>query len=474
MADRIIKNVYTDYKSGPVVPSVIPTNIEFCAGTAKRGLLEHVYQVSDKATAKELFGSGELLKALEEKIDASQGSAVLYVLRIAGATAAAATSNLMDATSGTAIPAIVLTAKEKGTWFNSDRVNVDVIADSNDRTIVITIGEQIYRFTGTTNTALVESINGNSNCPVKAVVASGSPTVVKAQTGVHLAGGDDGDTLANSDYTNAITLSETYTDAAWVHFVGATSVALWTSILTSCANMIASNRGERFAILDFPTITAVDKMQPTAAEIVTYLASCKTLYDAVRDRNAVFCVGEGKFIASDGTVYTNRLTNTLTGLLANIDIQKSLLGEKPVNLINLTTHFTNAQQTSLVTEGINYFRFQPGFGTIVALSQNRCPVGDTYNRVEKLRAVYTAGKKCRAAAFPHLGRPNDSQGHGIKLLETDMKKPLQIMQDAGQIDSYDLFIECTQEMRDLGEARVVLTVNSMKAFEIILNEIYLQ
>jgi len=55
-----------------------------------------------------------------------------------------------------------------------------------------------------------------------------------------------------------------------------------------------------------------------------------------------------------------------------------------------------------------------------------------------------------------------------------MKLPLQIMQDGGQIDSFDLFIECTPEMRDLGEARVVLTVNSMKAFEIILNEIYLQ
>ena len=473
MADHIIKNVYTEYYSGAVVPTPIPGNIEFCAGSAQRGLLETVYQISDKATAKALFGGGELLKAIEEKIDASEGAAVLYALRIASSSVAGASVNVMDATT-IAIPAIVLTAKEKGTWFNSDRVTIDVAADQSNRTITITFGDSIFSYTGTTNAALISAINADTNCPVSASLATGAPTVVKAQSSLHLSGGNDGEVLANGDYTAAITLSENYTDSSWVHFIGASTVALWTAILTSCADMVSSNRGERFAFLDFPRMTAVNPLLPTLTEVATYLTACKALYDSVRDRNAVFCAGEGKFISSDGTIYTNRLTNSISGLLAKLDVQESLLGEKPVNLINLTTQFNVAQQTTLVVDCVNHFYFQSGYGNIIKLSQTRCPVGDAFNRIEKLRAVYMAGKRCRAAAFPHLGQPNDSQGHGVKLLETDMKRPLQMMLDANQIDSFDLSIECTAEMRNVGEAKVILTIESMKVFEIILNQIYLQ
>jgi hypothetical protein len=42
-----------------------------------------------------------------------------------------------------------------------------------------------------------------------------------------------------------------------------------------------------------------------------------------------------------------------------------------------------------------------------------------------------------------------------------------------QIDTYELTLECTPEMRTLGEANVILSVNSMKAFEIILTKVYL-
>jgi len=47
------------------------------------------------------------------------------------------------------------------------------------------------------------------------------------------------------------------------------------------------------------------------------------------------------------------------------------------------------------------------------------------------------------------------------------------MRQKGEIDSYELTVTSTDEMRSLGEAQVTLSVNSMKAFEIILTKVYL-
>jgi hypothetical protein len=122
---------------------------------------------------------------------------------------------------------------------------------------------------------------------------------------------------------------------------------------------------------------------------------------------------------------------------------------------------------------LDHSRTQPGIGKIVALSVNAPPAGETYNRIVKLRAVYSAGKQARLAAFPHLGRPNDAGGEGLKLLEEDIKRPLELMKQRGEIDSYALAVESTPEMRSLGEASVRLSINSMKAFEVILTQVYL-
>ena len=163
----------------------------------------------------------------------------------------------------------------------------------------------------------------------------------------------------------------------------------------------------------------------------------------------------------------------MSGKTAAVDIQKSLLGESPVNVSTLIPEFSLGHQTQLVTANINHLRVEPGIGKIIALSNVACPTGSTYNRIEKLRAIYSAGKQVRTAAFPHLGKPNDSAGEGIQLLEADLKKPLDLMVQKRQIDTYELTVECTPEMRTLGEANVILSVNSMKAFEIILTKVYL-
>ena len=462
MATKIIKDVYTEYLSGSVVVTPPASNVEFVAGAAQGGQLLSRYTISDKETAKQIFRGGELLKALLERLDA--GSSMIYTVRIGDAQKA--TLVLKAAVTDV----IRLEAAEPGAWWNG--IEVDVTGDGASRTVEITDpdSEETYAFTAESNDALVAAINAGQALVTASKLADNLPDAVAGQ---NLTGGTDGEALTNGDYTQAIDFSEQFTDVSWVHFVGADTPALWTAIVTSCRNMVENVLGERFAILDMPRFEPVDSDHPTPQEIQDYVDACIVLKADFTDRNAVLFAGEAKLIDHDGNEYVNRVTSSCSGEMASVALQKSLIGESPGNIISLVPEFTRGQQVQLIQANINYLRTQPGIGKIIALSNNAPPAGETYNRIEKLRAVYSAGKQARIAAFPHLGRPNDEGGEGLKLLEEDMKRPLELMRQKGEIDSYELAVESTDEMRTLGEAQVTLSVNSMKAFEIILTKVYL-
>ena len=462
MATKLIKDVYTEYLSGSVVVTPPASNIEFIAGSAEGGQLLTRYTISDKDTARQLFRGGELLKALLERLDA--GSSMIYAVRIGDAQKA----SLLLKSGETDV--INIEAVEPGSIWNA--IEIDLTIDGAARTIEITNPEteNSDAFTGDSNDALVEAINNGQSLVRASKIADDVPDAIEAQV---LSGGTDGATLTNGDYIDAIEFSEQFSDVSWVHFVGADTPALWTAIVTSCQTMIDNVLGERFALLDFPRFTALDPDHPTLQEVQEYVDNCIALKEDFTNRNAVFFIGEGKFIDSNGEEYINRLVSACSGKMASVPLQKSLLGESPTNIISLIPEFSRGQQVQLIQANINYLRTQPGIGKIIALSNNAPPTGETYNRIEKLRAVYSAGKQARIAAFPHLGRPNDEGGEGLKLLEEDIKRPLELMMQKGEIDSYELLVTSSDEMRTLGEAQVTLSVNSMKAFEIILSKIYL-
>ena len=462
MATRIIKDVYTEYLSGSVIVTPPASNIEFIAGSAEGGQLLTRYTISDKDTARQIFRGGELLKALEERLDA--GSSMIYAVRIGDAQKA---SGLLK--SGET-DVIRIEAVEPGALWNG--IEIDVTVDGDARTIEITNPEteETDAFMGDTNDALVEAINAGQSMVAASKLADDLPDAVEAQS---LTGGTDGSTLTNGDYIDAIEFSEQFSDVSWVHFIGADSPDLWTAIVTSCQNMIDNILGERFALLDLPRFEPADLDQITPQEIQDYVDNCIALKQDFTNRNAVFFTGEAKFLDRDGNDYLNRVGSSCSGKMSSVSLQKSLLGESPVNIISLIPEFSRGQQVQLIQANINYLRTQPGIGKIIALSNNAPPAGETYNRIEKLRAVYSAGKQARIAAFPHLGRPNDEGGEGLKLLEEDIKRPLELMRQKGEIDSYELSVTSTDEMRTLGEAQVTLSVNSMKAFEIILTKVYL-
>jgi len=462
MATKIIKDVYTEYLSGSVIVTPPASNIEFIAGAAEGGQLLTRYTFSDKDTAKQIFRGGDLLKALLERLDA--GSSMIYAVRIGDAQKAA----LVLKSGETDV--IRIEAVEPCLLWNG--LEVDVTVDGDSRTIEITDPEteETEAFTGDSNDALVAAINAGQSLVLASKLTDDLLDAVEAES---LTGGTDGSVLTNGDYMDAIEFSEQFSDVSWVHFIGADTPDLWTAIVTSCQNIIDNILGERFALLDLPRFEPVDPDQITPQEIQDYVDSCISLKEDFTNRNAVFFIGEAKYLDQDGDEYINRVGSACSGKMASVALQKSLLGESPVNIISLLPTFSRGQQVQLIQANINYLRTQSGIGKIIALSNNAPPAGETYNRIEKLRAIYSAGKQARIAAFPHLGRPNDEGGEGLKLLEEDIKQPLELMRQKGEIDSYELTVTSTDEMRSLGEAQVTLSINSMKAFEIILTKVYL-
>ncbi len=457
---RIIKDVYTEYHSGLAGMSQLPAAIELVAGAAGGGDKLTRYIISDKRSAIDLFKSGPLLQAILERLDA--GSSVIYALRLAGSALAKATTTL-----GTGIR---LDGYYPGTWWNS--VQVSVTASGGERTVEILdpATDSVFSFTGTSNQALVSAINAGQSVVTATKL---NDTLIPAAAAVGMLGGNDGLTLANGDYTDGITAGEDFTDVNWVHFVGADTLTLWAAILASCRTMVTSNLGERFALLDVPRMVVASPLAPTAAEVSTYLTTIQTLIASVADTNAVICAGEARFTGHDGTVYWNRITSAVSGQLAALKVQESLLAKQPAGISAVCPEWNVGQQTVLVTENLIHLRNEPGLGLIIGLSNVRCPTGSAYNRVEKLRAVYAFGKAARLAALPHLGKPNDAEGEGLKLLEADIRQVANLMVQKGEIDDYELQLISTDEMRAAGEVQVVASVNSMKAFEIILEKVYL-
>ncbi|MFA7332621.1 MAG: DUF2586 family protein, partial [Candidatus Delongbacteria bacterium] len=419
---KIIKDVYTEYFSGKAGMSQKPTAVEFVAGAAGGGDKLSRAIISDKRSALDLFKSGPLLQALLERLDA--GSTVIYAMRLAGSAMAKATRTLSAG-------GIRLDGYYPGAWWNG--VSVSVTANGADRTIEIVDPDTdtVHAFTGTTNQALVDAINAGQSL-VAAVKLN--DTLVAASGAAALTGGNDGLTLANGDVTAGITASEDFTDVNWVHFVGADTLTLWAAILTSCNTMVTSNLGERFAFLDVPRMVVADPLKPTAGEVSTYVATIQALIATVADQNAVIPVGEAQYTDMAGTVYWNRITSTVAGRYAALKVQESLLAKSAPNVSKLCPEWNVGQQTILVTENLIHMRNEPGLGLIFGSSNNRCPEGSAYNRVEKVRATYAAGKACRLAALPHLGKPNDSEGEGLLLMETDMRAPLSLMAQKGEID----------------------------------------
>jgi len=291
-----------------------------------------------------------------------------------------------------------------------------------------------------------------------------------------MTGGEDGEEVTNADYLAGLEATVPKTDTAWIHAVGANTTALWTAVLLHCDQMFELHQAERFAILETPEFSS-DYEEGSAgylSDLQTYVDNIATAMAQVGDKNAVVFAGGAKYLDSDGNEYVHSVTSSCGGVMAGLEVQKSLINKPVKNILKLVPEFSPGHIETLIQNRVNCVRFKPGRGFIVAHSLTAAATGSDYSRANDLRAVYYGAKAAREAGQPYVGEENDAAGEGLRRLESAMARPLEQMRDGGQIDAFELSAVSTVQDRLLGDVYVSLGIQPRRAMEMIYTTVYLK
>jgi len=289
-------------------------------------------------------------------------------------------------------------------------------------------------------------------------------------------GGTDPGEPTNGDYLAGLDATIAKTDTAWIHAVGANSNALWTAVLLHCQQMFNLHQAERFAILETPAFSSAHEegCAEYLADLQTYVDAITTMMAQVGDKNAVVFAGGAKYLDSDGNEYSRPITSACGGVMAGLEVQKSLINKPVPNILKLAPEFSPGHIETLIQNRVNCVRFKPGRGFIIAHSLTAAASGSDYSRVNDLRAVYYGAKATREAGQPYVGEENDAAGEGLRRLESAMARPLEQMRDGGQIDAFELNAASTPQDRLLGDVYVSLGIQPRRAMEMIYTTVYLK
>ncbi len=334
---------------------------------------------------------------------------------------------------------------------------------------------QHHVFTGSTNAILVSLISGGQDLVEAQLIVEG--TLETFDDPQSLVGGADGLVPSNGDYLHALSLTENKPEISWVHCVGASGADMWNAILVHCDQMLDVHLSERFAVLECPAFTSTSDEGSTGylTDLQNYVDSIVQRMQTVANKNGVVFAGGAQFMDSDGENYNaGSITSACAGVISSLEVQQSLINKQVPNVLKLLPEFSPGHVQQLIQARVNCVRLKPGHGYIIAHSLTAAAPGSDYSRANDLRAVYYGGKAAREAAQPLVGEENDEEGNGLRLLESFMSRPLDVMEDHGQIDDYEIEAVSSDNDRLLGDVYVSLGIQPLRAMEKIYTKVFLK
>lgn len=183
--------------------------------------------------------------------------------------------NAKKATKTGSTNSIVVTASNEGVWGNDIKVsikkNAEFVEDTNeafDVTVAVGTNDSVT-VTDVTVETICDSVMANSKAKQWLGEFKFNTTVSElVEEEITLAGGTDGDELADSDYTDALSMIEVLDDVTMVAIPGQTSKVVNNAILSFCDN------NGLFPIIDMP-------MGSTAEETKKYRKSISAFTGAL-------------------------------------------------------------------------------------------------------------------------------------------------------------------------------------------------
>ena len=329
---------------------------------------------------------------------------------------------------------------------------------------------------GTGCQELVDAITADSTALITAsLILEVDDALDNVTPAENMIGGIDITAPTNQDYIDAMDLTTGKKEVSWLHPVGAQTNALWAAAATHCDEMLDVHQSERFAIVETPQFvtTAEKDSAEYLSDLQTYVDTITAMMASVANRNVTVFAGGAYMLDSTGVEAAFPITAACGGVMASLEVQKSLINKNVPNVIRLWPEFSQGHLQQLIQARMNSIKLEPGEGFVMVHSLTGAAVGSDYSRVNDLRAVYYGGGQARLAAKPLVGEENDEEGEGLTKLTEFMSRPLEVMVDAGQIDDFELNVKSTPADRLLGDAYAELGIMPLRAFEFIYTTVYL-
>jgi hypothetical protein len=258
--------VTTAVRTGPSAINVAPASTFFVAGTAQRGPTGEAKLVTSLADFEVRYGGYTASGTLHQQVQTffEEGGARVYVGRVVGASAVAASRTLTAAGGGNAF---TVTAANPGTWANGAAGLTVTTTDGTGTAsnFKLFLNEELVYQTGELATAadFVSAINNSATASIyiSATTLTAGATL-GASASLELSGGVNGSAPTSAQLVTGLDLFETNLGAGAVAIPGSADTTVWDGLL---AHAVDKNR---IALLGFNDTTVT-----TAATAVSTAAS---------------------------------------------------------------------------------------------------------------------------------------------------------------------------------------------------------
>jgi hypothetical protein len=403
-------------------PRSAPTSTDaaFVVGETGKGPVGTYTEIRSMTRFEAVYGKREsyTVKYVYDAVETifREGGSTVYVSRVVGPTPTLATVKLNDQ-SGSADPAdvaLIVTAKNAGSWGAS--LNVEVTVASTNFTIIVSHDtDGVLENSGTLADRAAAVAWATASSDYIDIALGTSAEDPRAQGPLSLVGGtDDRANIVDAQWATALAVFDKTIGPGQVLAPGRTTTAGYTQLLSHAAS------NNRVALLD-----GADT--PTVSTLTTAAALQQS------DVNGRF----GQLLApwaiipgtAPGTTRTVPYSAVQAGLIARSDLlpaspNQAIAGKfgQPRFAVDLTQTYSDSQVNTLNDAGVTAVKFVYGGIRTYGLSSLADPDTDPlWTQFAGARLFMALDAECQAIGEEYVGETIDGHGHVFQSLRHDLE-----------------------------------------------------
>ncbi len=462
IGEMILPGTYIDVRAeGLIGVGGISTGNIGVVGTANRGPVDEVVILGSYTEALDTFGAYDafstavganplsLTRTLEQVFRG--GGSTVYAVRVANGTPVARVLTVQDGSAGALF---TLTATSPGTWANGITATLTPAATAGDpATLELDFQSNKETFEGVTALDLRTAVVDGSQLVVAGALDPADEATAPGAVVETNAGSNDGADATVTELSAGLTALETQE----VNIVVAGAFPARESAAAMLAHLeTTENDGrERMAVLG----VAGDDVADLVANDVGAVSNKRVIL--VAPGIGVTDAASGSQVELPGP-YAAAL---VAGRLASVAPHVSLTN-KDLAVGGLTTHYSRAQQKSLLQNRVLVLRKHFGFRVLKGITTDT----GAFKQISVRRIVDFAKAGVRLGSNPYIGKLNNTRVRAA--LKATLDGFLSSMVLDEMLTSYELDVSATRAQEINGIAQVTMTLRptfSIDFVKVIMN-----